>query len=258
MYTVTMAEATAWVAQFFWPFVRIGAMLMVVPLFGTQLVSARVRIFLAALVAILLVPVLEPMPAVNAFSAEGVLITIHQVLIGAAMGFILQLVFGVLAVAGENIAMTMGLGFAMVVDPQNGVSLPVVSQFLTTVAALLFMAFDGHLMLMQLVAESFLILPVGAPAPEPDMYRQLALWGRHMFIGAVMVALPAITALLLVNLAMGIITRAAPQLNIFSVGFPMTLLVGLFILYLSIPSLAPIFHGLLTDGFEFARRMIGE
>ena len=255
--TVTMGEAMAWVGAFFWPFIRIGAMFMVAPLVGTKLLSARVRLLLAVVVTIVVMPVLEPMPEVSPFSAEALMISAHQMMIGVAMGFILQLVFATLTIAGESIAMAMGLGFAMTVDPQNGVNLPVVSQFLTIVGTLLFMAFDGHLMLIQMIVASFQGLPVATTGLPSEAYRQIADWASNMFASALLIALPALAALLLTQVSMGVITRAAPQLNIFSVGFPATLLLGILMLYLTLPSIGTLFHEFTLQGFEFAYRLAG-
>ncbi len=253
--SVTDAQLITWIASLIWPFIRIGAMLAAAPMFGARTVPVRVRIGLAFILAWTVVPLIPPAPPVDPFSAEGLLITVHQVLIGAAMGFVLQMVFSALAQAGEAIAMSMGLGFAAMVDPQNGVQVPVVSQYYVVTATLIFLTLNGHLVLFETLIESFSTLPVGAGGIEREALWQLALWGGHMFAGAVLIALPAVASMLLVNLAFGVITRAAPQLNIFAVGFPMTLILGFMLIMLSLPSLTPKFIEILVDAYELMRRL---
>ena len=179
-----------------------------------------------------LVTLRPEMPAVEPLSLTGLLISAQQVLIGLAMGFILQLVFSVLAMVGESIAMSMGLGFASMIDPQNGIQIPVLSSYYVTLATLVFLALDGHLVLIGLLVDSFHTLPIGLESLAREGLWQLVGWASRMFAGAVLIALPALASLLLVNLAFGIITRAAPQLNIFAVGFPMTILLGFVLLAL--------------------------
>jgi flagellar biosynthetic protein FliR len=249
MFSLSTPEIAAWVGGFMWPFVRIGAMLMAAPLFGARTVPVRIRMGLAVLLTVLMLPVVPPPPAVDPLSAPGVLILAQQVLIGAAMGFILQMVFGALSQAGEAVAMTMGLGFASMIDPQNGVQTPVVSQHYVIMATLLFLALDGHLVAIEVLARSFELLPLGVEGLSREALWQLAVWGVHMYAGAVLIALPAVISMLLVNIAFGVITRSAPQLNIFAVGFPMTLMIGFLLLMVTLPSLIPQVSDLMMDAF---------
>ncbi len=205
----------------------------------------------------LMVPLIPPVPTIDPLSAGGLLIGIHQILIGLAMGFILQLVFAAVAVAGESIAMSMGLGFASMIDPQNGIQVPVLSSYYALVTTLLFLALNGHLTLISLLAESFQTLPIALEGLPRKGLWQLVEWASHMFAGAVLVALPALASLLLVNMAFSLITRSAPQLNIFAVGFPIILLLGFILLLLTIHSLTPQFTQLLSDGYELVGRITG-
>ncbi len=246
---LTTVELTAWVTSILWPFMRIGAMFVTVPFFAARTVPVKVRLVLSLSMAVILSPIIPPVPAVDILSASGILISLHQLLIGLAMGFILQLTFAVMAVAGQSIAMGMGLGFASMIDPQNGVQVPVLSSYFAIVATLLFLALDGHLSLIALLADSFRTLPIGLEGISGRELWQLVNWGGQMFAGAVLVALPALASLLTVNLAFGLITRSAPQLNIFGVGFPLILLLGIVILVLSINTLPPQFSQLLTDSY---------
>ncbi len=252
-----LGEVVHWVSALMWPFMRIGAMMMVAPMFGARSVPVRLRLLLALVLAWVMTLVLPPPPAVDPISMAALLIALQQVLIGLGMGFILQMVFSVLAMAGENIAYGMGLGFATLVDPENGVQVPVVGQYFLILATLMFLGLDGHLVLIEMLAESFRSLPVGTVGLERDALWLIAAWGGRMFEWSLLVSLPVVASLLLVNVSFGIITRAAPQLNIFAVGFPLTLLLGFALMLLSLPTLAPLFESLLEAGFLFLGRLLG-
>ncbi|WP_241546773.1 flagellar biosynthetic protein FliR [Thiohalobacter thiocyanaticus] len=245
----TTSQIAGWIGEFVWPFMRIGAMLMVMPVFGGRLVPARVRVLMAVVLAAVMLPVIPPVPAVDPLSAEAVAIAVQQLLIGLVMGFMLQLVFSALVIGGHAIAMSMGLGFASMVDPQNGVNVPVIGQYYVTLATLLFLALDGHLVLISVLAESFHQLPIAAHGLSRDVFWTLANWGTRMFAGGILIAVPALIALMLTNIAFGVVSRAAPQLNVFGVGFPVTLTFGFVVIYLTLSNLLPQFQTLLTDAF---------
>lgn len=245
----TTSQIAGWIGEFMWPFMRVGMMLMVMPVFGGRLVPARVRILTAVVIAAILVPVIPPMPAVDPLSAESIAISAQQLAIGMVMGFMLQLVFGALVIGGHAIAMSMGLGFASMVDPQNGVNVPVIGQYYVTLATLLFLVLDGHLVLITVLAESFHQLPVAAHGLTRETFLTLAHWGTRMFAGGVLIAVPALIALMLTNIAFGVVSRAAPQLNVFGVGFPVTLTFGFVVIYLTLSNLVPQFQALLHDAF---------
>jgi flagellar biosynthetic protein FliR len=254
---VTGAEITALVGSYMWPFIRIGSMLMVVPIFGARaLVPVRIRLGLAIILTILVAPLLPPMPAVEPLSLDGILITMHQVLLGIAMGFILQLVLSALVVGGHSIAMSMGLGFAQFLDP-NGVSVPVVSQFLIIMGTLLFVVLNGHLVTIQVLFESFNTMPVGPTSLDTEALMQIALWGSKMFVGALLIALPALITIKLINIAFGVMSRAAPTLNLFAVGFPVTMFVGFIVIFLTLPNLLPRFTSIVMEAFNTIQLISG-
>lgn len=205
----------------------------------------RVRAGLALILTLVILPSLEPMPLVDPLSLDGVLITFQQFMIGVAMGFFVVMAFNAVTMAGEAIAITMGLGFALMNDPQNGAQVPMLSQFYLVLAMLLFLALDGHHAVLMLLNSSFVLLPVGAPL-SADALWILLRWGGTMFFGSLAIALPALAAMLTVNIIMGIITRAAPQLNIFSVGFPITMTVGFFAIMLTLPTFQISFESLIN------------
>lgn len=251
----TSAEITAWIGTYLWPFFRIGAALAAVPVIGARFIPVRVRLLLALSLTLVIAPVIPSMPAVDPLSPDGMLVTLQQVLIGAAMGFALQLIFSAFAHAGQLIAMQMGLGFASLVDPQNGVQVPVLSQFYVVITSLIFLALDGHLVVIEVLADSFYTMPISATGIAAAGLWELSNSASRMFAGALQIALPAMTALLLVNLAFGVMARAAPQLNIFSIGFPLSLILGFVALLLTIPSLIPQSSELFNEGFELMRHL---
>ena len=248
----TSADITAWIGSLLWPFTRIAAMLAIAPIFGARMVPARIRLIIALLLTWVMLPLIPPVPALDPLSAAGVLVTAQQMLIGLAIGFSIQLVFAALVVAGQTVAMGMGLGFAQMVDPQNGVNVPVIGQYYVVVATLLFLALNGHLALIQVLVDSFHTLPVGIGSLGREDLRSIAYWGARMFAGAMMVALPAVAAILLVNLAFGVVSRSAPQLNIFGVGFPVTLTLGFVILVFAVASLLPQLQQLMNEALSAA------
>jgi flagellar biosynthetic protein FliR len=250
------AEIAAWVGSFVWPLVRIAALVSVAPVFGSRLLPRRLRLILVVVLTWTVLPFIPPVPAVEPVSPASLLITAQQVLIGMSMGFMLRLVFGALEVGGQIIAMQMGLSFASSVDPQNGAQLPLLSHFYTLIGTLAFLALDGHLMLIQVLVESFRTLPVATLGLHTDALWTLAGWASQMFGGAVLIALPAIASLMVVNLAFGVITRATPQFNIFAVGFPISLLLGLFIILYSLPTLLPQLERLLDAAFQTTRQLL--
>ena len=246
------AQATAFVGSLLWPMLRISAMIMTMPVIGTRLVSARIKVMLSFVLSVAVIPLLPELPQVEALSLNGLLISIQQVLIGASIGFTLQLVFGALLIAGESIAMSMGLGFASMVDPTNGVNVPVVAQFFIIIGTLTFLAVGGHLMLIQLIITSFESLPISTEGVDKVHYWSIVSWGSQMFMGAVLLAIPALISMLVITISMGVMTRAAPQLNIFSVGFPVTMFMGFVILILVIPGFIPRINQMMLEAMQIS------
>jgi flagellar biosynthetic protein FliR len=254
--TFTAAQITSFVGSYYWPFVRIGAMLMVAPVFGAhKIVPVRIRLGITLVLTALIAPLLPSPPAVDPLSAQGILITVNQLLLGFGMGFVLQLVFSTLVFGASSISMTMGLGFASFIDPQNGMQAPVVSTLYTIIGTLLFLALNGHLVAIQILIASFKAMPVGPIGLSRGSMMALTLWAGRMFIGALLIALPALITIMLINMAFGVMTRAAPQLNIFAVGFPTTMAAGFVIMVLTLPSLLPRFTELLMDAFDMMQKL---
>jgi flagellar biosynthetic protein FliR len=230
---------------------------MVAPIFGAGTVSVRIRVVLAALLSALMAPMLPVNAAIEFFSAPGILMALREIAIGLAMGFVMQMIFGAVVLAGQSIATGMGLGFAMSVDPQNGVQVPIVSQIKVVIATLLFLAIDGHLMLLSAVFKSFELVPLTATGFAVTGFENVVSLGSQLFASALLLGLPTLTAVLMINVAFGVITRAAPQLNIFAVGFPVTIVVGLVFLFLGMPAFVAAMQRFFETGINQTLMVLG-
>ncbi len=254
LFTDTQLQTS--LAAFFWPFVRIGALMISAPIFSSRQTPALYRIGFVLVMTWVLVPVIPASPVVDAFSHEALIILLQQILVGVVMGFILQMVFAALIFGGQVVAYSMGLGFASMMDPQNGVQVPVISQFYLILATLLFLQLDGHLLLIDMLAQSFETFPVAMTGISQNGLSEVIGWASRMFNAGLLMALPVVAALLLVNLGMGVIGRAAPQLNIFAVGFPMSILIGFMLLWITLPDVMGNFAGLLDEGLTLIQQLL--
>ncbi len=248
MFSVTSTQLYAWLAAFLWPFFRILGILAAEPVLGNRSIPATVKIGLAAFLAFILAPVLPPVPDVAPGSAMGLLILVQQVVIGLAIGFTMRLVYTGVEMAGHLAGLQMGLGFATLYDPQNSAQVPLMAQFMGLLALLIFLSMNGHLITLMVLSESFQVLPVQARPLSSGAWQGIANWGGEIFRAGVLLSLPVVAALLVTNLAIGVMTRAAPQLNIFAVGFPITLAAGFLALAISLPYMLPFIMQLLENG----------
>jgi flagellar biosynthetic protein FliR len=206
-----------WIASYFWPYTRISAMLMVMSVTGARFVPSRVRLYLGLAITLAVMPAIPAVPdTIELLSFKGFLTTFEQIIIGVAMGMITQFLIQTFVMLGQILGMQASLGFASMVDPVNGQNTPLLGQLFMFLATLFFLATDGHLKMIQLVVFSFKTLPIGDGALTTVDFRELALWLGIMFKVALSMSLSGIIALLTVNLSFGVMTRAAPQLNIFS------------------------------------------
>lgn len=255
--SITDIEIGQFVGQYLWPLFRIASFFMAVPVLGSKLINARSRLALAFMLTLIVVPMLPPLPAINPVSIAGLFIVLQQVIIGVSMGFVLQVVMQVFVLAGQFIAMKMGLGFASMNDPSNGVSVTVISQFYLMMATLLFLSMNAHLLIIELLVHSFQVLPIGGEGLLPQHFIDIATLGGWMFASAMVIALPLLTSLLVVNLAFGVMSRSAPQMNVFAVGFPITLVFGLILIWYGLASFLPTYTTFLAQGMDMVREMIG-
>lgn len=248
MISFTSAELNTWIASLLWPLTRVLGLVSVAPLFGNVSVPARVKIGLGFMLALIIAPTVPAVPATDPMSLSGLLILLQQFVIGLAMGFAMRIVFAGVEMAGEISSMTMGLGFATFYDPQTRAQTSVISQFLSLLTMMIYLASDLHLVLLSTLSQSFESLPISEAAVSGAGFQQVAGWGGRIFSAGVQLSLPIVAALLITNMALGILTRAAPQLNIFGIGFPITIAVGFIMISLSLPYLATPLVRLLQEG----------
>ena len=250
MISLTDAQINTWLINFIWPLTRILGLIMVAPIFGHRSVPRRIKIGLGVFIALIVVPTLPPMPDVGLGSWHGLFILVQQLLIGIAMGFTMRVVFAAVEAAGEIVGLQMGLGFASFFDPSTAGQTLVLARFFNMLASLVFLAVNAHLLLIGVLVESFQSLPISTQPLSAAGFFTLASFGSTVFSVGLQLALPIIAILLMTNLALGILTRSAPQLNIFAIGFPITLGVGLLVLNVTLPYFAPQFELMIQNGLK--------
>ena len=250
-----VAEVVERFYMLLWPMIRISAFLLAAPFFSIRSVTVRIRVLLALLLTWMIFP-LTSWPALDPFSAIGLKEIFNQVFIGVLMGLILQVVNAALVVGGQAISASMGLGMANMVDPNMG-NVPVISQFLIICSTLLFLGLGGHVLVITMLLESFKLLPIGDMIGTQALLQLVVQWSGMIFLGAVLLAMPILVSLLFINLGLGVITRAAPALNIFAVGFPAMILAGVILLAMSMNSVGFRIQWLWRQGFETLSQALG-
>ena len=249
MITIASTDLNAMLAAFIFPLARVLALLSAAPPYNNGGLPRRVRLILGLAITLAIAPGIDNLPVVQPASGIGLLVMAEQMLIGYAMGFSLRLVFSAIDLAGTVFSTQMGLGFATSYDPMSTSQTPVVSEMIGILALLMFMAIDGHLMVLSTLAQSFRALPIGL-LPGSASWANLANAVAIVFSAGLLLALPLITALLITNAALGILGRVAPQLNIIVVGFPITIALGFSSLYVALPYLTqPLMH-LFEEGLH--------
>ena len=252
---LTDTQISTWVASFMLPLFRVAALLMTMPLFGTTMVPQRVRLYMAVAITVVIAPALPPMPSVMALDLSTALLVAEEIIIGTLMGFTLQFLFQAFVVSGQIIAVQMGMSFAAMIDPVNGVSSPVIGQFFTMLVSLLFLSMNAHLVVFEVLVDSFTTLPPGGALLHSQFW-DVVMRMSWVLSAGLMLVLPAITALLVVNVAFGVMTRAAPQLNIFSIGVPLTLVIGMVILWLTMGDILNQYQPLASDSLQWMRELV--
>jgi len=238
-----------------WPMIRISAFLLAAPFFSLRAVSVRIRVLLAVALTWMIYP-LHEWPTLDPTSSDGLKEVFLQVAIGVLMGLALQIVSAALVIAGQSISTSMGLGMANLVDPNMG-NVPVISQFLLICSTLIFLGLGGHVIVISTMLETFRLMPIGSAINITNLSGLLISWSAMIFLGGVLLALPIIVALLFINIGLGVITRAAPALNIFAVGFPAMIVAGVLILSLSMGSIGYRIQWLWRQSFEVIGKMVG-
>jgi flagellar biosynthesis protein FliR len=255
--TVNVSDLSQLIARLYWPVLRLGGFVLTAPIASEATIPGPVKIALTLGLAFILAP-LAPVPAsLSIFSGAGALAAVQELAIGIAIGMVVQLAFEALAFAGQSVSMTMGLGFATLVDPAHGADTPVLGQLFTIFGTLTYLAVNGHLVLIGALAMSFKTLPIGALNIDRNILWSVAAWGARVFETGLLVALPAVIALVIVNLALGVVTRAAPQLNLFGVGFTITLMSGFLVLIVGLDGLMVGISSLLDSALSAAADLVG-
>jgi flagellar biosynthetic protein FliR len=240
---------------FLWPMLRISALLVAAPIFSLRSLNLRIRILLSVSLTWLVYP-LHNWPSIDPMSPAGIVELFNQLSIGLLMGLTLQIVTAALLVAGQTVSNAMGLSIANMIDPNLG-NVPVIAQFLLILSTLIFVGLGGHAILLSLVLDSFTSMPIGKELLSQSAWKHLVEWSSMIFLGAVLTALPVMVTLLFINIGLGIATRAAPSLNIFSVGFPAMIVAGFGVLMLALPSMAGRIQWLWLQGFIQVRSLVG-
>jgi flagellar biosynthesis protein FliR len=239
-----------------WTLLRVGGMVAMAPLLGAMYIPNRVRILLAMVLAFALLPTAGGAPDYEPLSPAGVLAIAREIAIGMTIGFVLKLATESALLAGQLVSTSMGLSFATVVDPQNG-GMPLLGRFYVIVGSLLLLATNAHLSLIALLAQSYVVAPIGSAVIAAPEARVVVEFGGLMFAGSLQLGLPAVVAILMVNIAFGVVSRAAPTLNLFAVGFPVTILLGLLILVVTLRTQGPVWDALVAEAFALLTRLFG-
>lgn len=255
MTTFLMAEIIDIFYQFLFPFSRLSAFLLASPFYSIESINVRFRIAISAVFTFLYLSYLEGV-SIDPLTSVGFLYILQEIAIGVILGFSLQLVSAAITVGGQAISNAMGLGMANMFDPNLG-NVPVISQFLIILSTLIFLLIDGHLVIIDLIFQSFEQLPIGQPLLILPLLDSLLELTPLVFSGGLLLALPMMISLLLVNIGLGIITRSAPSLNIIAVGFPAILLIGSILLIVALPGVLRLIQDFWIESFEKMTLMIG-
>ncbi len=239
---------------FLWPMLRISALLLAAPIFSLRALTLRVRVLFALALTWMVYPLYQ-WPVIDPVSAAGLLEIFNQISIGLVMGLVLQIATAALLVAGQSISNAMGLSIANMIDPNLG-NVPVIAQFMLILSTLIFVGLGGHAMLLALLVDSFSSVPIGKPLLSQAVLTQLLAWSSMMFLGAVLISLPVMVALLFINIGLGVTTRAAPSLNIFSLGLPAMIIAGFGVLMVALPSMGSRIQWLWLQGFMQVRNLV--
>ncbi|HEA4630355.1 TPA: flagellar type III secretion system protein FliR [Escherichia coli] len=257
MMQVTSDQWLSWLSLYFWPLLRVLALISTAPILSERSVPKRVKLGLAMMITFAIAPSL-PANDVPVFSFFALWLAVQQILIGIALGFTMQFAFAAVRTAGEIIGLQMGLSFATFVDPGSHLNMPVLARIMDMLALLLFLTFNGHLWLISLLVDTFHTLPIGGEPLNSNAFLALTKAGSLIFLNGMMLALPLITLLLTLNLALGLLNRMAPQLSIFVIGFPLTLTVGISLMAALMPLIAPFCEHLFSEIFNLLADIISE
>ncbi len=254
---ITFTQITQWLGLFWWPFTRISGFFLIAPFFGDRSLPREVRVLLAVCFTLLCAPLINNVPAFNPFSFGAVLLSVSQLAFGAMLGFALLVFYTIYTMAGQTISMQMGLAMAVMNDPSSGVSVAIIGRFFQITCSLLFLAFDGHLIVLALLSESFVVYPIDVGIPY-DSFSELLKMISWMFSAALLLAIPAICVMQVSQITFGIMNKAAPSFNVFTLGFPMTMTIGLFALALSFTSIGDSYLDNVMKMLDYFQILMGD
>ncbi|WP_018152020.1 flagellar biosynthetic protein FliR [Leeia oryzae] len=256
MISITQEQLYFLINQFFWPLVRILAFLAVDPIFSIRTIPRRVTIGLAVALTVVVAPSLETLPLGQPSGPSALLLLMQQMVVGVSMGFVSRMTFTAIEMAGNLSGMQMGLSFAAQIDPVHGAQTPVIGQLMSIFATLLFLAMNGHLMMLATLVESFHVLPISPSPVAAGAFSSIVYYAEKIFSLGIVLALPVVATLLMTNLVIGVIARASPQMNLFAVGFPITLVVGFAALYFALPAMPAILGGVFDQMVRFEMELL--
>jgi flagellar biosynthesis protein FliR len=254
MVSISSELINSWIITLLWPLTRVLGVIATAPIFSDRAIPMRTKLGIGLVLTFIIIPTLPSMPTFEIFSLPGLLILIQQLIIGLAMGFSIRLAFAAIGIAGQLIGMGMGLGFATFYDPQTQGQNTAITQFLSMLLMLIFLSLDGHLLVVSTMANSFATIPIATNSAGIHPMN-IVDWGATIFSTGLLLALPAITALLVTNMALGILTRTAPQLNLFGIGFPLTLSIGFLVLALALDGMRMPMKQTVQEGIQYMQQI---
>lgn len=256
MMTLSVEQLIQLISTFIWPSIRISGMTLTLPFLSSATIPVRIRVIFVLSMASVVAPLYPDMPSISHFNYQTLVSIGYEFVLGLAMGTIIQFVFQAFVVGGQIVSMQAGFGFAVLVDPSSKASVPLLSQFYLMLVMLVFLSINGHLLMIDILVKSFSTHPVGGYQLTSSLFWQVIAFSTWMFKGAVLMALPVIISLLVVSLSFGIMMKAAPQINIFSVGFPLTLILGIVIVCISLYSILPHVNLLMDEAIKVIKGMV--
>ncbi|MFV0575297.1 MAG: flagellar biosynthetic protein FliR [Vibrio sp.] len=252
---ITFTQMAQLIGHVWWPFMRFCGLFLIVPIFGDRAIPAQVRLLLAFIFGLICSPLIKDVPAFNPFSLNTAVLSATQLIFGFAFGLAVTLFMTIFTMAGQAISMQMGLAMAVMNDPSNGVSIAIIGRIFHITSTLLFLAFDAHLVILSIFADSFTYWPIQDTLPF-DSFDHILKMVSWMFSSSLIVAIPAIITMLLNNVTFGFMNRAAPALNIFALGFPMTMILGLVALTLSISGVGDMYFSFVLEMNDHLRYLL--
>ncbi|RXZ32832.1 flagellar biosynthetic protein FliR [Oxalobacteraceae bacterium CAVE-383] len=253
MISVTSAQLLSWIAAFIWPLSRVLGLISIAPPFSNGQVPMRVKLMLGIFISVLITPNVPALPAMDPMSLPGLLIVVQQIIIGVAMGTVMRMMFAAAEMAGQIVSMTMGLGFAAFFDPMSQGQTAAISQVFSLLATLVFLAVNGHLVVISILADSFVTLPISAQPMSTEGIRHVIDSCMAIFSMGLQLSMPIVGVLLVTNMALGVLSRAAPQLNLFGIGFPITLATGFVMIAISLPYMLTPMERLFNNSYQMVQ-----